>query len=194
VRELCRRGREHSATSFGQGGRMVGGASPCGEKGLERSRPFCHSATNVCAPSSCGRLNRVGQNVHRSQVVLVCLRFPGRVPESPQRFSAGTLAREKFGKVFAPDCGFQLFVNDPDKVRFPDASFLAQGRRPEVMTPEEFRNKIQAVPALTLRQGRALPLARPDPRSAQVGGVLRHRPPSRATGRCSATKVRTGFA
>ncbi len=43
---------------------------------------------------------------------------------------------QKLGKVFATDCGYQIFANDPKRVRFPDASFIARGRLPEDKTPE----------------------------------------------------------
>jgi Uma2 family endonuclease len=42
----------------------------------------------------------------------------------------------KLGKVFAPDCGYQIFPNEPKRVRFPDASFIARGRLPEDKTPD----------------------------------------------------------
>ena len=42
----------------------------------------------------------------------------------------------KLGKVFATDCGYQIFASDPKRVRFPDASFIARGHLPEDKTPE----------------------------------------------------------
>jgi Uma2 family endonuclease len=42
----------------------------------------------------------------------------------------------KLGKVFATDCGYQIFEGDPKRVRFPDGSFIARGHLPEDKTPE----------------------------------------------------------
>jgi Uma2 family endonuclease len=42
----------------------------------------------------------------------------------------------KLGKVFATDCGYQIFPDDPKRVRYPDASFLARNRLPEDKTPK----------------------------------------------------------
>jgi Uma2 family endonuclease len=48
----------------------------------------------------------------------------------------GTHARtQRLGKVFATDCGYQIFPDDPNKVRFPDGSFIATGRLPDNRTP-----------------------------------------------------------
>src|SRR6266567_962345 len=41
----------------------------------------------------------------------------------------------KLGKVFATDCGYQIFPDDPNKVRFPDGSFIARGRLPDDKPP-----------------------------------------------------------
>jgi Uma2 family endonuclease len=43
---------------------------------------------------------------------------------------------QKLGKVFATDCGYQIFASDPKRVRFPDASFIARGHLPEDKTPD----------------------------------------------------------
>jgi Uma2 family endonuclease len=40
------------------------------------------------------------------------------------------------GKVFAPDCGYQIFPDSPGKVRFFDGSFVAKGRLPSERTPK----------------------------------------------------------
>lgn len=42
----------------------------------------------------------------------------------------------KLGKVFATDCGYQCFPNQPKQVRFADGSFVARGRLPEERVPE----------------------------------------------------------
>src|SRR5437867_4303687 len=49
----------------------------------------------------------------------------------------GTHARKhKLGKFFATDCGYQIFPENPDKVRIPDGSFIARGRLPEEKAPK----------------------------------------------------------
>jgi Uma2 family endonuclease len=40
------------------------------------------------------------------------------------------------GDVFGSDCGYQIFPDDPKRVRFPDASFIARGRLPNDAVPE----------------------------------------------------------
>jgi Uma2 family endonuclease len=40
------------------------------------------------------------------------------------------------GKVFAPDCGYQIFPDRPRLVRYPDASFIARGRLPGDKVPK----------------------------------------------------------
>jgi Uma2 family endonuclease len=40
------------------------------------------------------------------------------------------------GKVFATDCGYQIFTDRPKHVRYPDASFIARGRLPEDKVPK----------------------------------------------------------
>jgi Uma2 family endonuclease len=40
------------------------------------------------------------------------------------------------GDVFGSDCGYQIFPDDPKRVRFPDASFIARGRLPNNAVPE----------------------------------------------------------
>ena len=42
----------------------------------------------------------------------------------------------RLGKVFAPDCGYQCYPDEPKKVRFPDGSFVARGRLPGERTPQ----------------------------------------------------------
>jgi len=37
-------------------------------------------------------------------------------------------AKQQLGFVFGSDCGYQIFPDDPDKVRYPDGSFIARGR------------------------------------------------------------------
>lgn len=49
--------------------------------------------------------------------------------------SAFVLPR-RLGHLFAPDCGYQCFPDDPQKVRKPDVSFVRTGRLPGERPPE----------------------------------------------------------
>ena len=40
------------------------------------------------------------------------------------------------GLVWGTDCGYQIFSDDPDKVRYPDGSFIASGRLPGDQPPK----------------------------------------------------------
>jgi Uma2 family endonuclease len=40
------------------------------------------------------------------------------------------------GKVFATDCGYQIFPDRPKHVRYPDGSFIARGRLPGDKVPK----------------------------------------------------------
>jgi Uma2 family endonuclease len=42
---------------------------------------------------------------------------------------------QNLGLVFATDCGYQIFADHPNQVRFPDASFIARGRLPDDRVP-----------------------------------------------------------
>jgi Uma2 family endonuclease len=46
------------------------------------------------------------------------------------------VVERKLGKVFAPDCGYQIFASDPNWVRFPDVTFIARGHLPQDKAPE----------------------------------------------------------
>src|SRR5687768_7775120 len=39
------------------------------------------------------------------------------------------------GRLFGSDCGYQIFLNHPNRVRFPDLSFIARGRLPNEEVP-----------------------------------------------------------
>src|SRR5688572_29427538 len=39
------------------------------------------------------------------------------------------------GLVCGPDCRYQIFADDPHKVRYPDGSFVARGRLPDEQPP-----------------------------------------------------------
>jgi Uma2 family endonuclease len=54
---------------------------------------------------------------------------------------------QKLGKLFAPDCGYQIFPGKPNKVRFMDGSFIARGRLPEDRTP---RGHMKTAPDLAV--------------------------------------------
>jgi Uma2 family endonuclease len=53
----------------------------------------------------------------------------------------------RLGKVFATDCGYQIFPDDPNKVRFPDGSFITTGRLPDNRAP---RGHIRIPPDLAV--------------------------------------------
>jgi Uma2 family endonuclease len=71
----------------------------------------------------------------------------GRLVEKPLGAEAGWIAARlmgllspytssrKLGLVFSADCGYQIFKNDPKKVRKPDVSFIASGRLPNDRPP-----------------------------------------------------------
>jgi Uma2 family endonuclease len=49
----------------------------------------------------------------------------------------GAYARtNQLGRVFAPDCGYQCFPGQPNRLRYPDCSFIARGRLPGDEPPE----------------------------------------------------------
>ena len=51
------------------------------------------------------------------------------------------------GLIFATDCGYQIFANQPGRVRFPDASFIRRGRLPNDEPPE---GHVRTVPDLVV--------------------------------------------
>jgi Uma2 family endonuclease len=51
------------------------------------------------------------------------------------------------GLVLGPDCGYQIFPDDPNRVRFPDGAFIRSGRLPNDALP---RGHIRVVPDLIL--------------------------------------------
>jgi Uma2 family endonuclease len=53
----------------------------------------------------------------------------------------------RLGKVFATDCGYQIFADEPGKVRFPDGSFIARGRLPDDKVP---KGHVRIAPDLSL--------------------------------------------
>jgi len=51
------------------------------------------------------------------------------------------------GLVLGPDCGYQIFPDDPNRVRFPDGSFIRSGRLPNDAPP---RGHVRVVPDLVI--------------------------------------------
>lgn len=98
----------------------------------------------------------------------------------------------QLGKVFATDCGYQIFPDDPNRVRYPDGSFIARGRLPgdkaprghvrippdlavEVVSPNDTAEEVEAKRVEFLRAGtRLLWVVYPETRTAhayrQAGG------------------------
>jgi Uma2 family endonuclease len=44
--------------------------------------------------------------------------------------------RQRLGKVFGSDCGYQIFTDHPNRVRYADGSFIARGRFPSEQVPQ----------------------------------------------------------
>ena len=51
------------------------------------------------------------------------------------------------GLVMGPDCGYQIFPDEPNRVRFPDGSFIRSGRLPNDRPP---RGYVRIVPDLVI--------------------------------------------
>ncbi|MBM3224539.1 MAG: Uma2 family endonuclease [Candidatus Tectomicrobia bacterium] len=51
------------------------------------------------------------------------------------------------GLVLGPDCGYQIFPEEPNRVRFPDGSFIHRGRLPHDLPP---RGHVRIVPDLVI--------------------------------------------
>ena len=93
---------------------------------------------------------------------------------------------EKAGKVFATDCGYQIFPNDPGRVRFADGSFVGRDRLPgdkapsghmriapdlalEVVSPNDTAKEVEAKRLEWLPEGtRLLWIAYPATRTVHV--------------------------
>ncbi len=59
----------------------------------------------------------------------------------------GNYAEVHQGLVMGPDCGYQIFPDDSNRVRFPDGSFIQSGRLPHDQPP---RGHVQIVPDLVI--------------------------------------------
>ena len=51
------------------------------------------------------------------------------------------------GLVFSQDCGYQVFADDPGRVRYPDGSFIRRGRLPDDKPP---RGHVRIAPDLMI--------------------------------------------
>jgi Uma2 family endonuclease len=54
---------------------------------------------------------------------------------------------QKLGHVFASDCGYQIFPDQPNRVRYADGSFIARGRFPNERVP---RGHVRIPPDLAM--------------------------------------------
>jgi Uma2 family endonuclease len=69
------------------------------------------------------------------------------VAQNTMRMVGNHAHANKQGKVFGADCGYQIFPDEPKRVRYPDGSFIAFGRLPEDKTP---RGYIRIAPDLSI--------------------------------------------
>ena len=56
--------------------------------------------------------------------------------EELRRLLGNYVRPRMLGRIFGPDCGFQVFQSDPERVRFTDGAFIAQGRLPNDKAPK----------------------------------------------------------
>jgi len=83
-----------------------------------------------------GHLVERNMGAESSWIALQINRYLGNYAETSQQ-----------GLVLGPDCGYQIFPDDPNRVRFPDGSFIRSGRLPNDALP---RGHIRVVPDLVL--------------------------------------------
>ena len=69
------------------------------------------------------------------------------IAQQTNRYLGNYAETSKHGLVLGPDCGYQIFPDDPNRVRFPDGSFIRSGRLPNDALP---RGHIRVVPELVL--------------------------------------------
>src|SRR2546425_11852292 len=69
------------------------------------------------------------------------------IAQQVNRHLGNYVAASQGGLVLGPDCGYQIFPDDPNRVRFPDGSFIRSGRLPNDALP---RGHIRVVPELVL--------------------------------------------
>ena len=63
------------------------------------------------------------------------------------RLLGNYVATSQGGLVLGPDCGYQIFPDEPNRVRFPDGSFIRSGRVPHNAPP---RGHVRIVPDLVI--------------------------------------------
>lgn len=108
------------------------------------------------------------------------------------------LRSRALGRLFPPDAGYQCFLDDPNKVLRPDASFIRSGRLPgdktpkgwgriapdlvvEVVSPNDIADDVEEKVTVWLNAGVALVwVVYPSTRTVRV-----HRPRSSPQGRVS---------
>ena len=83
-----------------------------------------------------GHLVERNMGAESSWIALQINRYLGNYAETSQH-----------GLVLGPDCGYQIFPDDPNRVRFPDGAFIRSGRLPNDVLP---RGHIRVVPDLVL--------------------------------------------
>jgi Uma2 family endonuclease len=83
-----------------------------------------------------GKLVERNMGAESSKVSLTTMRLVGNHAHA-----------HKQGEVFGADCGYQIFPDEPKRVRFPDGSFIATGRLAEGKTP---RGHMRIVPDLAI--------------------------------------------
>jgi len=69
------------------------------------------------------------------------------IAQQTNRYLGNYAETSQHGLVLGPDCGYQIFPDDPNRVRFPDGSFIRSGRLPNDALP---RGHIRTVPDLVL--------------------------------------------
>jgi Uma2 family endonuclease len=69
------------------------------------------------------------------------------IAQQINRYLGNYAEASQHGLVLGPDCGYQIFPDDPNRVRFPDGSFIRSGRLPNDALP---RGHIRVVPDLLL--------------------------------------------
>ena len=69
------------------------------------------------------------------------------IAQQINRYLGNYAETSQHGLVLGPDCGYQIFSDDPNRVRFPDGSFIRSERLPDDALP---RGHIRVVPDLVL--------------------------------------------
>jgi hypothetical protein len=69
------------------------------------------------------------------------------IAQQVNRHLGNYVAASQGGLVLGLDCGYQIFPDDPNRVRFPDGSFIRRGRLPHDVPP---RGHVRIVPDLLI--------------------------------------------